>query len=137
MRRRRLPAGFEHIGETDQVGLHVDGRRFQRIAHPGLRRQVQHPARSMFGEYPAQGGGIFYVDRFHGQIRAQCGHPVVLQLRIVVIVEIVQSEQAFAAREQSTADVGADKAGSAGDQNGGIVCGHRKALTARRNRMAR
>ena len=57
-RRRRIeqmpaavvPAAFEDIGEADQIGIHIGVRIDQRIAHAGLRGEMDDMGKAMLRE---------------------------------------------------------------------------------------
>ena len=57
-RRRRIdqmaasmmPATFQHIDEALEIGVDIGMRMIDRITHAGLRREMHHPGKAVFGE---------------------------------------------------------------------------------------
>ncbi|KAG1462788.1 hypothetical protein G6F57_013883 [Rhizopus arrhizus] len=117
-----VAAQFEHVDEADQVAVDVGVRVFQRIAHAGLRGQVDHRGRLHLVEQRGQAVAVGQVERAQVQRRAQRGHAVALDLRIVVVVEVVQADHRLARLQQRAGGVGTDEAGSAGEQDGHCSC---------------
>ena len=99
-----VATAFENIDEADHVAIDIGMGILQRIAHTGLRREVDHALRAFRRE---QGGNALAI----GDIQ-----PRQLEARTVIIVEVVHPDHFVAARQQQLADVHADKPGGAGDQ---------------------
>jgi hypothetical protein len=56
--RRVPPAGFQQVGEGDEVRLDVGRRVLERVAHAGLRGEVQHGLGPRGLEQARAGGGV-------------------------------------------------------------------------------
>ena len=114
-----MAAGFQHIDETDQIGIDVGVGILDRIAHPGLGRQIHHPPRSVVGEGFGQHRPIFQAGPRLGKtgINLQAGQPRPLQIHVVVIVQIVETDDFVAALQQAQRQRGADETGAARDQD--------------------
>ena len=114
-----MPAQFQHVEEGDQVGLGVGVRVVDRVAHAGLRGQVQHALWLPV----AQGGlharqvGQVLLDEAEVGVAGQLREPVALELDVVVGRQIVDADHLVAAFEQAQCGVHADETGTAGEQN--------------------
>ena len=120
-----MPAQLQHVDEADQVAVDVGVRILERVAHAGLRGEMDHAAEAVLVE-----------QRFERRrdpcrsssrdldVGAQRGDAIALELRIVVVVEVVQADDVRAARAQFAAGVGADETGGAGDEDGVRRFGH-------------
>ena len=75
-------------------------------------------ARAPFGEHlrHTRPVGHVHLDERERRMRRQARQPVVLERRIVVIVQIVQADHLIPPREQDLADMHADEAGGAGNE---------------------
>ncbi len=121
-----VPAALQDVAETDQVGVDIGRRVLQRVAHPGLGRQVHHPLRAMLAKHPVHRRAV-------GDVLANLGIArVVLRARqarlfqrdIVIVVEVVNANDLVAALQQAQGEGTANKTGTAGDQDshGRIMC---------------
>ena len=123
-----VAAGFEDVVETDQVALDVDVRVIDGVADAGLRRQVDDDGGLVYSEYFVDQGLVRDAasdenmpDR--GVDRVDHAKTVLLELRIIVIVHVVEADHSAAGQLAAKAHdkVGADKTGRAGDQDGSAV----------------
>ena len=116
---RVMTAGFQDIHEADQVGIHVGMGILQRIAHPGLRRQIDHPLGLVLGKNLGQRRPIFQTGPKVGKagMRLQPGQPRLFQGHVVIIVEVVVADDLIAALQQPQRQGRADKACAAGNQD--------------------
>ena len=123
-----VAAGFEDVVETDQVALDVDVRVIDGVADAGLRRQVDDDRGFVDREYFVDQGIVRDAasdenmpDR--GVDRVDHAKTVLLELRIIVIVHVVEADHSTAGQLAAEAHdkVGADKAGRASDQDGSAV----------------
>ena len=64
-----VAATFEDVAEADQVGLDVSMRIFQRVAHAGLRGQVDHTLEVAFGEQVFHGHAVGDIALHEAEIR--------------------------------------------------------------------
>jgi hypothetical protein len=114
-----LARGLEQVDEADQVAVDVRARIFERVTHAGLRGQVDDAARPVAGEQRVQCGRVRQIGLHLGEALAgaQAHHPVALELRIVVVVEIVEPDHGLAAGEQRGAHRLPDEPGAAGHKD--------------------
>ena len=119
MRRLRVPAGFEDVQEPDEVALDVGAGIRNRIAHAGLRGEVDHAVERLAGKQLAHGGFVFEAALDEGEARflAQQRQARFLERRVVVVVDVVEADDGVAAREQRAGHVESDEAGGAGDEH--------------------
>ena len=96
--------------------LNQHDQTMQEIAR--LRGQVDHRTRLDLFEQGLQPGPVGQVQRADIDLRAQRRDPVALDLRVVVIVVVVQPHHRLAGSGQGLAGMGTDKTGSAGNKNG-------------------
>ena len=120
----RVAAGFQNIVETDQVALDVDVRMIDRIADAGLCGQINYDGGLVYCKYFVDKGLIgdtsFNKDVPDGRVdRVDHAKAVLLELRIVVIVHIVEADHSAACElaAQAHNQVCTDEAGGAGDQD--------------------
>ena len=123
-----VAAGFEDVVETDQVALDVDVRVIDGVADAGLRSKVDDDGGLVYREYFVDQGLVCDAasdenmpDR--GVDRVDHTKAVLLELRIIVIVHVVETDHSPAGELAAKAhdEVGTDKAGRAGDQDGSAV----------------
>jgi hypothetical protein len=57
-----MPAALQHVHEADEVAVDVGMRVLQRIAHAGLRRQVDHAVEALAGKQPLHAGAVGDVE---------------------------------------------------------------------------
>ena len=117
-----MPAGFENFNEPDQIAVHVCPRRFDRVAHAGLCGQMHHARRRVLAPDPLQSRGIddIALDQLEIAPGAKCPRAVALEAWSVVVIEIVETHHALTTRCQGTGDMGADEAGSPGNEHGHV-----------------
>ena len=114
-----MAAGLEDVEVADQVGLDVGLGMGQRITHPGLRREMddaveirvrpenlgQRFGRGDIGAHETEAGpGLQALD------------PRLFERRIVIVVEIIDTDDLVAACEQTFGHVVTDETGGAGNQ---------------------
>jgi hypothetical protein len=114
-----VAATLEHVHEADDVAVHVGVRILQRVAHPGLRREVDDTLELLFCEQRshALAVGDIELDEAETCVRLQSRQAVELELDVVVVVEVVQADHFVTAREQAQRRGHADEAGSAGQED--------------------
>ena len=124
-----MPAGLQDIVKADHVALDVGIRILNGIPHAGLGGQVHHNVKLIIGKQ-------LINQRFVGQVsldetilafgffaRAQNDRePVVLQGRVVVIIEIIQAHNVHGGTlktlfQEPQHQIAANKSGTAGYQN--------------------
>ena len=120
-RGQLVPAGLEHHHVALQIAAHVVERRLQRMAHAGLRGEVDHAVDALVVAARKRGDrrevGDVGLGEGEAGMRLQPLQARPLQPRVVVAVEAVDPEHLLVAGEQGLCDVIADEAGAAGDQD--------------------
>ena len=114
MRRPRVSAAFEDVGETDQIALDIGFRVEQRIANSRLGRQIHHAIEGMGGKECLQGLGIFQRTVHEFEIPSQSPKPCqtsLLEGNIVVVIEVVEANHGIATAKQGLAQMIADETG--------------------------
>ena len=118
-----VAAAFEQVGEADDVGLHVGVRILQRVAHAGLRGEVDDGVEVAFFEqvfgHHAVGDVVF--EEAEVGVGLQLFQSRELERRIIVVVEVVDADDFVAALEQNLCNMHADKTGGASNQNFHII----------------
>ena len=127
-----VTARLEDVVESDQVAFDVDVRMIDGVADAGLRREVYDDVglvgvknlihKAFVGDAASDKN---MPDR--GFDRVDQAEAVLLELRIIVIVHIVEADHGSARELAAEAhdDVRADKAGRTGDKDGFVVEGDR------------
>ena len=114
-----VAATFKNVGEANDIALDVGKRVLDGVAHTGLRSEIHHSLRSMRSER-------IFDSFFVGQINTQVNVILMIGMssqsrffdgRVVVVVVIVDANDGIAAFQQSHGEIGADKAGRAGDED--------------------
>ena len=115
-----VAAAFQHVEEAGEIGVHIRMRIDQRMAHPGLRRQMDDKRKAVLGEQRRGGGAVSEIELHEFEIlrAGELLEPCFFELRVVIGREIVDADDFAANIHQPARDVEADEAGSAGDQNG-------------------
>jgi hypothetical protein len=115
-----VPAAFEHVEEAREIGVGIGVGIDQGMAHAGLRREMHDVRKAVDCEQPRHGLAVGNVDPFEpkGGKRLERRDPCLLQGRIVVGVEIVDTHHIMPIRQQPPGNVHADEAGRSGDENG-------------------
>lgn len=123
-----VAAGFQNIVETDQVALNVDVRMIDRVADAGLCGQINYDGGFVYCKYFVDKGLIgdtsFNKDVPDGRVdRVDHAKAVLLELRVVVVVHVVEADHGAACELAAKAhnQVCADEARGAGDQDGFTV----------------
>jgi len=113
-----VPASFQDIEETHYVGVHVRIRVFERIPHPCLGRQVHDRIEARSGEEILHGRPIDHINVYMGEggVGGQRVQACLFQVRVVVIVEIVEANNGASLIQEFSGKVETDESGGAGDQ---------------------
>ena len=117
-----VTAAFQDVAKPHQIALDVGRRVLQRVTHPCLGSQIHHHIRTLLGKQSRQRIAVLKRDRLEppGSFR---GHGLDLtqtrlfEGRVVVAVEVVETDHALAAGQQSLRERCTDEAGGTGDQN--------------------
>ena len=109
--QHRLRAGDVEVGAADRV---VDGG-----AHAGLGREVNDGVDRLAVEDAAQKGGVVDVLLVEVEVRAaaEVGDALFFDGAVVVGVEVVDGGDDVALVQKAAAEVAADEAGAAGDED--------------------
>ena len=97
----RVPAGLEDVVESDQVALDVDVRMVDGVADAGLRGEIDDDRGLVYLEYFVDEGlvGNASLDEdvpYGGVDRVDHVEPVFLELRVVVVVHVVEADHGSA-----------------------------------------
>ncbi len=116
-----MAAGFENIEMSADIVAHVSLGIEQRVAHPGLGRQMHRPGDA--AELARQRHHVAVVgdvQRLEGEarLRLESRQARTLEGHVVVIAQIIDTDDLIAARQQGVGDVVADEPGHAGDKDG-------------------
>ena len=118
MARRMRPAGFQDVGEADQVRLDVGARILERIAHAGLCCEMQHSVGLGARKETLERRGIDEVPVMEAEARMlQALQARPLQRHGIVGREAIDAHHLVAARQQALGAVHADEARGAGDHD--------------------
>src|SRR5215217_7978123 len=114
-----MPAAFQDIGETDDIGVDVIMRMIEGVAHAGLRGEMDNSLRTFFGEQRRQRRSIgdILLDEAKPVAAVELFQAGKLQPNIIIVVEIVYARDLMPAVEQRPADVEADKSRCTRNQN--------------------
>ena len=114
-----MTAALQHVHEADDVAVNVGMGILERIAHPGLRRKVHDAVEPFFQEETLHARAVRHVHQLEAKARTrrQPGQAVPLQLRIVVVVQIVQTHHRIATLEKQLRHMHADEPGRPCDQD--------------------
>ena len=114
-----MPATFQHIDETLEIGVDIGMRMVDRIAHASLRREMNHRWQSGVWRTgvpltPRSARSICSNAKPGSSPQDVQARP--LQRRIVITVEVVEADHSAAFGQQPAGDVEADETRSPGDQ---------------------
>ena len=114
-----VPATFEDIAESDQIGIDVTVRVVDGVAHAGLGGEIDHHVETVVPEQLRQCFPISHVDppEAEGPGRTQPFKPGLFQTRIVECVQVVYGEDPVSLLQQSSAKRRPDESCAAGYQD--------------------
>ncbi len=118
MRDAVVTAAFEYVEGADDIALDVGVRLLQRVAHPRLRAQM-HDALEFPGSeqlrhrLPIRQVGMDEPERL---VRLEPGEAGLLERDVVVIIEIVESDDLIASIEEALCGGRANEPGGARDE---------------------
>ncbi len=115
-----VPAAFQNIEETFEVGIGIDMRVIDRMADAGLPRQMDHLGEGVPCEQRRDARPIRKIGmhEFESRLLPQQIEPRLLERGIVEVVEIVEPDDMAAFGQQLTRDVKADETRGTRDQYG-------------------
>ena len=114
-----VPATLKHVEKADEVGLTIPMGIGERIANPGLGREVNDvwkPVRGKQRRHRAAIGDIKLLELEALQafeLRQSC----LLEPNVVIAVQVVETDHRSTLFEQTTCDMEPDEAGGARHQN--------------------
>ncbi len=113
-----VPAALEHVGEADEVRVDVGMRVGDGVAHAGLRGEMDDHVEALALEQCRHAGAIGEVEFGEREAleRRQAREPRPLERDLVVVVDVVEADDALAAFEQPERGGRADESGRAGDE---------------------
>ncbi len=113
-----VPASFQHVDETREIGVDIGMRMVDRIAHAGLCREMHHFGKTMPGKQAFRRRAVGEIDPLERKaaLPTQDVEPRLLQRRVVIVVEIVETDHGAAFGQQPPRNVKADETRGPGDQ---------------------
>src|SRR5579872_6064315 len=102
-----MPATLKHVQEALYVGVRISVRIFQRIAHPGLRREMNEGGESVLREQSSHRFAIGKIGFYEGEawLLRQDIDARPLQRGIVIVVDAVEPDNRGARRQQALCDM--------------------------------
>ena len=123
-----MPAGLEDVVKPNHIALDVRIRVLYAVPHARLRRKVHDNVEVVFLEQVVNKCLVSQVTldetecmlRMLRRLGRNLPQPVLLQRRVVIVVEIVQPDnpERFLALQQPQDQIRPDKPGCAGDEKG-------------------
>src|SRR3974390_171409 len=115
-----VAAAFQHVGETDEIGVDISMRIDERVAHAGLRREMHHVLEAMLCEQRCHAVALCEIEPDKRKARQlfELSQAGMLQRRIVVRIDIIDSDRRPTLFQQTARDMIADEPSRAGDENG-------------------
>src|SRR5262245_47858725 len=119
-----VAAALEHVEKALQVGVDIGMRIDQRMPHAGLRGEMHDLRKLVLGEQRRHAGAVGEVelDEAIAVQPGELGQPRLLKGRVVVAVDVVETDHGAASLQQAARDMEADEACRAGDEDG--IVGH-------------
>src|SRR3954447_505086 len=114
-----VPATLQHVEKALEIGIGVSVRLLDRIADAGLRGEMHHAGKPMPRKQRRNRLAIGKIGLHEGEaaIGPQELQACPFQRRIVIAVEIVESDNGPALGQELPGDLKADEAGGTRDQN--------------------
>lgn len=115
-----LAAALQDIAKAQQIRVGVVVGLIDGVAHPGLCGQVQNFAGVYLGKQVGHPLPLRQIEFHEAEVGmwAQLGEAGMLERHVVVVVEVVDTNHGHTLLKQPLGAMHADKAGTAGDQNG-------------------
>ena len=118
MAHRHLPAQFQQIETANHIGRDIHIGVFQRIAHPRLGGEMHHHLWPRRLHHRPQPGHIGHILHMVGEARpGQLRQPGMFQAHIIIGHQIIHAHDLMALGQQPPAEMKANKASAAGDQD--------------------
>ena len=114
-----MTTALEYVQRADDVAFDIGMRVLDGVAHAGLGRQVHDFVELLFGKQRFHGGTIGEIDACHREIieLVENGSARLFQRHVVVVVEVIEADDGFAAFQKLLRGGKADKAGRACNEN--------------------
>jgi hypothetical protein len=98
-----VAAAFKYIERADDVALDMGVRLFQRMAHPRLSAQMHDALESFGGEQPRHRVtvGQVHMDEPESSAPLEPGETGLLERHVVVVIQVVESDNLVAAIEET------------------------------------
>src|SRR5215468_3357396 len=108
------------MDEAGEVGVAVRVRIHDRVAYPGLRREVDHTRRPVTPEHVGHRLTVRDINPLETELRVwhQSVESRLLECWIVKLAQIVQSDDAVAVCQETLRDVVTDEPGGTREENG-------------------
>src|SRR6478735_1763329 len=89
-----IPAIFQNIEESCDIGINIGMRIDQGIAHPRLGRKIDHCANRMRGKYRRESVPVRQIrlDERKLLLRIELSQSGILQVYIVIIIHVVEAQ---------------------------------------------
>ena len=120
MSRRMGACGFQEFESARDIRIEIIARSLDRVAHAGLRRQVNHDIGTVLGKDLGQQAGSLdpVLDLEICLMASENSRPVALQAGIVIVAETVDADDAPAVCQPALSDVHSDETRRPCDQQG-------------------
>src|SRR5262249_4181342 len=115
-----MAAAFENVEEAGEIGVEISVRVLQRVANAGLGGEMHHRAEIAVAKKALDVSAFGEIDFMEGKFVefAQDVQPRLLQRRIVIIVDIIETDDRLATLKEAARQRKTDKSRSAGNQDG-------------------
>ncbi len=112
-----MAAAFEYMQKARDVGVDIVMGVIERVAHTGLRGEMDHALRLLRGKGRVHDGAVGEVglDEMEAVAGLEPREPGFLQRHVVIGIEIIEPDHLIAPLEQANCRVIADEAGGAGE----------------------
>ena len=107
-----MPASFQDVKKSHQIGIHIDMRVFNAVTHTCLGRKVYHNIKLFVLKNLLHAGPVRKINFLKPEalIGLENGQSVVLERRVVIRIQVVYAEYACPIVEQPPGKVKTDKA---------------------------
>ena len=119
MSRLLMTTRFKNIYEAHQIRIDVSLRICQRVSNTRLRREVDDSIKAMRFKQAIDPVTIFQPELLKAESGTtfQLGQSIMFELRLIVVVEIIDANNGVATIQQASCRVHPDEARCSGDQN--------------------
>ena len=114
-----MPRTFQHIGKTNQIGLDVGVWINKGVSNTRLCGKMNHSLKGFFrkkcGHRPVI--GHIHLDEAKIRVSGKSRQSGLFEIDVVIVVEIIDTDNLIPSRQQTEGGVHADESGSAGKQD--------------------